>query len=116
MIRGFVRYFGLGLLIVGIALGLARLVTWSIAPGWQWETVAMALLALGAVLILSLLTRPGLGPPGAVVGYDLRDAYIELMGRETTHNVTTYRPSRGGIEALTNMLPPAIAFMIVILL
>ena len=75
----------------------------------------MVLLAFGVFLILGLLTRPGLTPPGAVVGYDLRDAFIELMGRETAGTVTDYRPSRGGIEALTNMLPPAIAFLIVIL-
>ena len=113
-IRWLARYFGLGLLVVVVALGIARLVTWTIAPDWEWRTVAMALLALGAFLILGLLTRPGLTPPGAVVGYDLRDAFIELMGRETNHTVTTYRPSQGGIDALTNMLPPAIAFLIVI--
>lgn len=115
LIRWFIRLFGVGLLVVGVSLPLAHLMTRTLARGWRWETVAMALLALGAFLILSLLTRPGVGPPGTAVGYDPRQAFTELMGRETSHTVTDYRPAHGGIEALTNMLPPVLAFVMVML-
>jgi hypothetical protein len=116
--RTFIRLFGPGLLVTVLAFAVAALLVAGFGVDWPWHTIALFVLAGGGLLILTLLIQPGSSPSapaGYAGGYDTQDAFIELMGRETAGTVTEHRPSVGSIEALTNMLPPAIAFFALVL-
>jgi hypothetical protein len=108
----FNRHFGFGIIVTAVAIvlamGLGALLDTS------WESLAVMLLALGTLLILIVLTRPGVYPAGVGAGYSLRNAWVELMGRETTGSATEYRPARAKIAALTNTIPPVIAFIVLL--
>ena len=101
--RWLVRNFGVGLLVTVVALVIPAIATAVFDLPWSWSSVALALLAAGAFLILVLLTRPGVNPPGLSLGFDPHDAFVETIGHEASGTLTDYRPSQGGIEALLNM-------------
>lgn len=103
----FNRHFGLGIIVTALAIILA------LALGALLDSVWSSL-ALGALLILVALTRPGVCPAGVGAGYDFRSAWVELMGRETTGSATEYRPARVNIAAFTNLFPPVLAFIVLL--
>jgi hypothetical protein len=110
------RNLRIGLLVTALALLAALVVSRLLDAGWDWSTLALLFLGAGAALLFTLLTQPGTTLPGAGVGYDPQDMYVELMARETAHTATDYRPSSGYGDALIAMLPAAIAFVLVVVM
>lgn len=108
----FNRHFGLGIIVTALAIILALALGALLVTAWR--SLALMLLALGALLILVVLTRPGVYPAGVGAGYDFRSVWVELMGRETTGSATEYRPARVNIAAFTNLFPPVLAFIVLL--
>ncbi|HUG16582.1 MAG TPA: hypothetical protein VMM78_16370 [Thermomicrobiales bacterium] len=106
------RHFALGIVVTALAIVLA--LTLGALMDTAWQSLALMLLALGALIILVLLTRPGVYPAGVGAGYDFRSAMIELMGRETSGTATEYRAGRGSVAAFTNLIPPLTAVIVLL--
>jgi hypothetical protein len=114
--RTLLRSTGPGLLVTGLALVAATLLTWVLDPRLSWSLLALACLAVAVLIIAGLVFRPEERLVGSGLGYGLRDMYIELVSRETAGLDMTTPPARDERTALANLVPPIVAALLIVLL